>query len=423
MKKSRFDIEYNKWLQQVDVGEEDSVWNEIQDELDFMETWDNISAKLDEIKPQKGRLISMNYLKKLAAAAAVLLLVFFPVRHFLREANQLPVISDRTIEADEKEPTSSDKPSNLASIQEDVEESGLTESEQMTNEISASSGENVANAVATSPSSAGSTIVSEVRTFEDLVVINRMMPFEGSENPSFMANNLLPGSGEFVRPHSKETVFPILTESDKSLSPAASKSFVKIVDVGLVYGYKNTWLLNYETRNSLDPTKLGNIQPTFRQDLGISSTFELNNRYLFGLEFFLKSESGQNYQQYFNASFVEKNINLDYLKLQTFYCWENKRFPGQIIMGGYVARLTMAEEQIAETRIQVNDRYSDLDYGLLAGYQANIPVTKNMVFKPGIRLNYNLVNIFEGDNVIPGNFKDTRNLATSLNISFSYRFN
>jgi hypothetical protein len=423
MKKSRFDIEYNKWLQQVDVVEEDSVWNEIQDELDFMETWDNISAKLDEIKPQKGRLIPMNYLKQLAKAAAVLLLVFLPVTHFLREAIQPPVISERTTEVEEKETTSSDKPSTLAAIQVDVEESGLTEVAQMTEEMPASSGENVANPVAASPSSIGTTTESEVRSSEAMIFLPKMMPFEGSENLPFLANNLFPGSDEFVRPNLKETAFPFLTEPDKSLNLSASKSFLKIVDVGLVYGYKNTWLLNYETRNSLDPTKLGNVQPTFRQDIGITSTMELNNRYMIGLEFFLKSESGQNYQQYYNASFVEKNINLDYLKLQTFYCWENKRFPGQIIMGGYVARLTMAEEQIAETKIQVNDRYSDLDYGLLAGYQANIPITKNMVFKPGIRLNYNLVNIFEGDNVIPGNFKDTRNLATSLNISFSYRFN
>lgn len=423
MKKSRFDIEYNKWLQQVDVGEEDSVWKEIQDELDFMETWDNISAKLDEIKSQKGRLIPMNYMKKLAAAAAILLLVFLPVTHFLREANQPPVISERTTEAEEKETTSSDRPSTLAAIQEDVEESGLTEVAQMTEEIPASSGENGINPVAASPSSTGATTGSEVRSTEDMVLLHKMMPFEGGGNLPFMSDNLFPGSDEFVRPNLKETAFPFLTEPDKSLNLSASKSFLKIVDVGLVYGYKNTWLLNYETRNSLDPTKLGNVQPTFRQDIGIASTMELNNRYMIGLEFFLKSESGQNYQQYFNASFVEKNINLDYLKLQTFYCWENKRFPGQIIMGGYVARLTMAEEQIAETKIQVNDRYSDLDYGLLAGYQANISITKNMVFKPGIRLNYNLVNIFEGDNVIPGNFKDTRNLSTSLNVSFSYRFN
>ncbi len=422
MNKSRFDIEYKKWLEQVDVGEEDSVWNEIQDELDFIETWDNISAKLDEIKPQKGRLIPMNYLKKLVAAAAILLLVFLPVRHFLREANQPPVISERTNEPEEEETTSSNKPSTIAAIQEDVDEPGLTEPAQMTEDISVSSGENGVNQATATPSSTGETTGRKLRSTEEMILLHKMIPFEGSKNLSFFSHNLLPKGDGFVRPNLKETAFPFITEPDKSLNLSASQSFLKIVDVGLIYGYKNTWLLNYETRNSLDPTKLGNVRPTFRQDIGIASTLELKNRYKIGMEFFLKSESGQNYQQYFNASFVEKNINLGYLKLQTFYCWENMRFPGQILVGGYVARLTMAEEQIAETKIQVNDRYSDLDYGLLAGYQANIPITKNMVFKPGIRLNYNLVNIFEGDNVIPGNFKNTRNLSTSLNIALSYRF-
>jgi hypothetical protein len=62
MTKSRFDIEYNNWLQQVNVDGEDTVWNEIQDELDFIETWDNISGKLDEIKPQKGSMVPIRYL-------------------------------------------------------------------------------------------------------------------------------------------------------------------------------------------------------------------------------------------------------------------------------------------------------------------------------------------------------------------------
>jgi hypothetical protein len=422
MTRSRFDIEYNKWLQQVDVDGEDAVWNEVQDELDFIETWDNISAKLDDVKPQKGRLIPMYYLKRIAAIAAILLLVFLPVRHFLKQANQPPLISESTINEDEKEKATSEKPASLTTIQEEVEGAEIAEVVQITESKPATLAENVKMPVA-SPAFTESTTITEGGISEDIVFLNKMMPFEGIQNPPFMANNLSPGSGGLILPNSIETEYHFISEPDKSSNLSTSKSFLKIVDVGLVYGYKNTWLLNYETRNSLNPTKLGNVQPTFRQDIGISSTLELNNRYLFGLEFFLKSESGQNYQQYLNASFVEKNINLDYLKLQTFYCWENKRFPGQIIVGGYVARLTMAEEQIAETTLRVNDRYSDLDYGLLAGYQVNIPVTKSMVFKPGVRFNYNLVNIFEGDNVIPGNFKDTRNLATSFNISFAYRFN
>ena len=422
MKKSRFDIEYNRWLQQVDVGEEDSVWNEIQDELDFIETWKNISARLEEIKPRKDRLISMNHLKKVAVAAAVLLLLFLSVNHFFRRENPSPIISGKMIETDEKEKRGPDNIPTLAAKREDVGKSSLTEVKQTTENGVASSGENDTSRVKTSPSLREPTKVNEVRSTENMALLDGITPLKKIQGPLLSANHLLPRTDVLGRSNLMETENSFMTKQDKSLNLPASKSFFKIVDIGLVYGYKNTWLLNYETRNSLDPTQLGNVQPTFKQDMGIASTIELNNRHKIGLELFLKSESGQNYRQYFNASFVEKNINLDYLKFQTFYCWENKRFPGQFIVGGYVAKLTMAEEHIAGTRAMVSDHYNDLDYGLLAGYQLNIPITKNMIIKPGVRFNYNLVNIFAGDNVIPGNFKDTRNLATSFNLAFSYKF-
>jgi hypothetical protein len=82
----------------------------------------------------------------------------------------------------------------------------------------------------------------------------------------------------------------------------------RVAEVGLVYGYKNTWLLNHETFNGLNPGKLGTTLPTFNQDIGVASSLILNNRHLFGLEFLLKSGTGQNYQQYINASYVDRSI-------------------------------------------------------------------------------------------------------------------
>ncbi len=421
MTKSKFDIEYSKWIQQVDVEGEDAVWNKIQDELDFIETWDNISGKLDEIKPQKGKLVPMNYLKKIAAIAAILLLVFLPVRHFLRQVNQPTVISELAIEEDERKITTSNKPAPTTTIQEETEGEENTEVAQEVQPVA--KGEYLEEPISSPTYNGSTTAIMEGKSTEGIVSPDKMLIFEGVQIQLFKSDDLLAGSDDLFVPDLFDTEYQFIPEPDISSNLSLSKSFLKIVDVGLVYGYKNTWLINYETRNSLNPSKLGNIQPTFRQDIGISSTLELNKRHQFGLEFYWKSESGQNYQQYLNASFVNKNINLDYLKLQAYYCLENRRFPGQIILGGYVAGLTMAEEQIAGTTLSVNDFYNDLDYGLLAGYQANIPVTKNIIFKPGIRLNYNLVNIFKGDNIIPGNFKDTRNHAASFNLSFSYRFN
>ncbi|PKP36275.1 MAG: hypothetical protein CVT98_08445, partial [Bacteroidetes bacterium HGW-Bacteroidetes-15] len=120
MTRSKFDIEYNKWLQQVDVEEGDNVWNEIQDELDFMETWDNISAKLDEVKPQKGRVVPMRFLKLLAATAAILLIMFLPVRYIIDQANQPTNISELSNEEDKTKEITSAEPTPLEVAKKDV---------------------------------------------------------------------------------------------------------------------------------------------------------------------------------------------------------------------------------------------------------------------------------------------------------------
>lgn len=409
MTRSRFDIEYNKWLQQVDVDEDDAVWNEIQDELDFMETWDTISVKLDEVKPQKVRVFPMRYMKVLAAAAAIFLIMLLPVRYVIEQANQPTIISELSTEADEKEEITPDDPTPLKAPKDetDVVQREMSEVPHANNldekSLASASGNELI------PIIEGKDAESTAYSYEE-TDLHRI------QHIPFDANTLL-ASNDAIPPNSIDTKFNIISEHE-----GTSGVSVRVVEVGLLYGYKNTWLLNHETRNGLNPGKLGNTLPTFNHDIGVSSSLAINNRHLFGLEFLWRSEAGQNYQQYINASYVERNINLDYLKLQAFYVWENNRLPGQAIVGGYFARLSMAEEQRDKTRFSVEDSYSDLDYGLLAGYQFTIALSNRIILKPGVRASYNLINIFEGDDITPSHFKRTKNLAASFNISLSYRF-
>lgn len=407
MTKSRFDIEYNKWLRQIDVGEDDSVWNEIQDELDFIETWENISVKLDEIKPRNVSGVPMKYLKVLAAAA-IILIMFLPVRYFIKQANKPTIISELSKEAVEKEELISDDTSPQGAIKEEVEVDNRIVTEFPP-------GNSSFEKSLASSSSDELTPIIESKDSEGTVYITEVFDVHKIQNLPFDANTLT-GSNDAISTNLIDTEFNNISEPTKS----SGISF-RVVDLGLVYGFKNTWLLNHETRNGLKSGKLGATLPTFHQDNGVSSTLEFNNQYLFGLEFLWKSEVGQNYEQYINASYVEKNIILDYLKVQAFYLWNNNRIPGQAIMGGYVARLGMAEKQQAGTIISIDDSYSDLDYGLLAGYQFNIALKNSINIKPSIRVSYNLVNIFEGDEITPSYFKTTKNLAVSFNISLSYR--
>jgi hypothetical protein len=410
MTRSRFDIEYNKRLQQVNVGEDDSVWNEIQDELDFIETWDNISAKLDVIKPQKGRVIPMRLLRVIAASAAVILIMFLPVRYFIEQANQPIPLSELSIEDDKKEVIISDDQNPLIEINEGAELNQRTVYEMPPSKNL------YEESVATSSSSEVIIAIIDSKDSESTANITEELELLRIQNIPFDTNTLI-ASNNALPPFSKVTEFNYIPEPSKS-----SVISIRVVDVGLMYGYKNTWLLNHETRNGLNPSKLGAALPTFHQDIGLTSSLEINNRHLFGLEFLWKSEAGQNYQQYINASYVERNINLDYQKLQSFYVWRNKKIPGQVIIGGYFARLTLAEEIQDKTRFSVDDRYSDLDYGLLTGYQLNIALRNRIIIKPSVRVSYNLVNIFEGDDITPSHFKRTKNLAASFNVSLSYRF-
>ena len=409
MTKSRFDTDYNKWLQQVNVEEEDAVWNEIQDELDFIETWDNISSKLDEIKPRKGSKVPTKYLKVLAATAAIILIMFLPVRYFIEKANPPTIISDLGNEANEKEELKSEEPILSETVEEEVELVQGTETEIHLSDNSYLKSLDTLSGNELTPIAVSND--SEGKSFS-----NERLPMHSIKNVTFDSDILL-NSRDPLLVKLKETEASVISEPIES-----SGLSVRVVEVGLVYGYKNTWLLNYETLNGLNPKKLGNTLPTFHQDIGVTSSLELNNRHLFGLEFLWKSGTGQNYQQYINASFLDRNINLDYLKLQAFYIWDNNRFPGQAVVGGYMAGLTMAEELVNEIRLNVDDSYSNLDYGLLAGYQLSIALKSRIIFKPGIRVSYNLVNIFEGNDITPSYFKRTNNLSASFNISISYGF-
>lgn len=103
MKSSKFDIEYNEWLHQVDVGEEDSVWEGVQNELDFMETWDNISTQLDVVMPQQSSGFAMKYLKPFIAAAALILLMLLLVKDVTDRAMQPEIVSEQPGEVSKKE--------------------------------------------------------------------------------------------------------------------------------------------------------------------------------------------------------------------------------------------------------------------------------------------------------------------------------
>jgi hypothetical protein len=140
------------------------------------------------------------------------------------------------------------------------------------------------------------------------------------------------------------------------------------------------------------------------------------------MEFFWRSEIGQKYQQYINASYVDRHINLDYLKFQAFYILDHNRVPGEFLFGGYYSILKSGRETQGGTNFNIKQNYSNSDYGLLLGYQLQMDIHKRITLKPGLRFNYNMRNIFEGDNIVPSHLKKTHSFSAGFNISENDRY-
>jgi len=95
MSKDRFNIWYNKWLGRIDEDADESLWNEIEDELDFRETWQNISGRLDKIdisvKPVTKK---RSFLKEIIGIAASILLVLATTKYLSDRSQEMSLGAD-----------------------------------------------------------------------------------------------------------------------------------------------------------------------------------------------------------------------------------------------------------------------------------------------------------------------------------------
>ncbi|HQJ83382.1 MAG TPA: hypothetical protein PLM01_12830 [Bacteroidales bacterium] len=409
MSNNAFDREYREWLQKLEVNKADSVWGGIEDQLDLIETWDRINTGLDRVQPQRRKIIPLPFLRIMEVAAAILILVMIPLFFLKHQNNTISTVAEQRI-------PETDSPGTVPVSPETATDpsSALTVSPAGGTAVS---GEAIqfhdGTALPPGRTAGGIPETTESEKTDRVTDISRISGTAGMETIIAGLRETVTGDFTGLVASVIETTAP----PKKSSGP-----FIRFQDAGLMYSYKNTWLLNYETRNGLNPSRLGNILPTFHHDLGITSTIVFREKHDIGLEVLLMSETGQNYQQYINASFVNRKITLNYFKLQTWYMWNHRKIPGSTIAGVYFARLGMAEEIQGDLRFSVRDDYRNYDYGLVLGYRLDVPLFSNIVMYPGIRFNYNLMNIFEGHAGTMNIFKTTNNFTAGVNVTFAYSF-
>ncbi len=420
-----FDKEFLEWLQQLDVDEAGPVWSAIENELDLTETWSGIDMELNRVLPQRKKIIPLQFLK-IVGVAAIILMISIPLLFVLKKEK----ISRTPVKQVVSEVTSPGSVSDNSAVPAQAEAAGRSIPQKIPDDpglVPSGTGNALAHneiqkAYPTDFIDVGITPPPEITRLgtSGKTMAGDPVP-ERVEPPISRIVDMRTETGWLLANGYDNTSGLIVSMIETTATPETSPvSFFRILDAGLVYSYKNSWLLNYETWNCLNPAKPGNIMPTFRHDIGITSAVAFKEKHHFGLEFFWISGAGQNYQQYIDASFVDRKIALNYFKLQAFYLWNHRKIPGSTIFGGYYARLGMAEEIQGGQKFRVTDDYRDHDYGLVLGHQLNIPLVNSIVITPGIRINYNLMNIFEGHPGAVNIFKSTNNFSAGLNLAVSY---
>ncbi len=392
-----FDNKYRDWLNNQEPSSKDEVWEAIEDNLDFNDVWNKIETDLDKNNVVKKHVFSINF-----SLVAQFLLIFF-------------LFTPKTI----YDSFNFVEKHRLIFVNNKFNPEKTTKNIVLYNQIKNSS---INNLNKMDFYSQKLTSTSQTHTNESSLKLFNNNSFENQENLDSLNLDTLTDKQTHIS--SDIDFVSELKLKNKNTSDTASKnSKFKIIDVGLIYGLQNTWLLNNETKSGFDPNKLNNTLFTLNRAWGINSTFQLLDKHLFCVEFYWKSFIGQNYQEYIYATFTNTSVRLQYATLQTMYIFKPKFLPGNFLVGAYLSNLQMAQKQFANKISNVINDYSNFDYGTMLGYQIQYSLSNKIVLKASFRFNYSLHNIYEGNNLIIKDLNKTTVVSNSLNFAINYVFN
>lgn len=445
MKKDWVKEAYRRWFSRLDEEVPEDAWNEIADQLDINEVWDNVSSELS-----KGPALSP--WRWIARTAAVLLLLFSALAAYWylssSRSNRENQLSKETAPLPERVPdsgsgeTRAGKRSSAQTSSAEMSatgETGLEENNPEENKPGKLSKKEL-------PGSAGLAAGRGRRSGDDRSLGTGGGSDDGSVPPgipptarragiqverTIQARNVLPASpsqalqAELPEMLQAEKPGELLARAPVTGDPAASSAgkepFIRLQRLGMVSAYNNTWMLNHETFNGLQASTLNATTFTYGTSAAINAGFLVNGKHKIGAELYFSSQTGQGYRQYIEARYQSRNIQLDYYKIQLYYQLPVFSGRGDILAGAYGSYLKRGREEIAGEARTIGRFYRDIDYGIMAGYQFNLPVNNRLLVQPGIRISYGVPNIFKGNKQIPENFLRTHNAAAGLYLGISYR--
>ncbi len=435
---------YRKWFAQQDEQVPESVWNSIQDQLDIDDVWSSISDQLDAPIPGAPAAAGGSWSWLVLPFVWLAIFVFIhqpplnpplPVDGLAVE--ELPGAPDSRQHpggrlATSEIPVSPSQPATLSTLREVEQITQLpteavgesTDDSPVANNVSLpltvmairSDNSPLEEERATLPLFDNDSDAS--RTLNDLVIADQ--PNEGDEDSRSIYSRVITPEKLPVQQWLGDNSYPAITWMLPSAPSSHKPSRIQLTHVGIMSGIKNTWLFCPETAYGLRSESLSAVGMSWAPDVGVQSRWLIQSRHQVGVDLLMVSPSRQVYKQYINAYYQQRSLQLDFQRLQAYMMFpiNPRRY---WIAGAYVARLSSATEVVGPISSDITDLYTQIDYGLLAGYQEHHRIGNRWEAIIGVRAIVGLPNIYAGSAVIPASFNATREAGWSVVGGIHYR--
>ncbi|MGM0408685.1 MAG: hypothetical protein ACQERU_11925 [Bacteroidota bacterium] len=224
----------------------------------------------------------------------------------------------------------------------------------------------------------------------------------------------------------REIVLPVTENIHHDEKPDQERVAFQKFYTGTTGQLANTWLLNEKTYSGLESTSLTASNASFGSNFGIFAGVNITEKLFLQFDLNILAQNKQDYNEYLEGQYISNEMKFNYSQLGfslRYIAFSNRYMKGEhnIYGGGYWGYLHSAYQVIDSEPYNITDYYAKSDYGVFLGYEYIFPLTKNLGFGTGVKAMYGLNNIYSGDHYIPSYLNKTHN--ASLNITFSLKYN
>lgn len=403
---------YKNKVESNELFPPESVWENIQDDLDIDNSWEEISRRLDS----RARL--MNGLRAAAAAGILVLALAGVYRQFLTQeqpGENTSLAEGRREEssAGQKESTQVDAgdrqlPDEQATVIQGDDQPAVRHTDGTQQQKEADRTDQVKEVIKEDE--------SEKRTLTAATERQYMAATDMKEAAGIPSMNI-PGS------INTDIIYDQAGNTGQGMKKI-KKAFKKFY-IGSTGQLANTWLVNQKTISGFKSTSLVSTNPSFGSDFGVYAGTGLTENIDLQMDLNILAQNKQEYNEYMNGNYVTSNMQFNYsrLGLSLRYFINSVNFmQGEhaLNMGPYIAYLHNASQDIDSETIYITDNYNTLDYGLQAGYEYVFPLVENLGLGTGFRAYYGLNNIYAGNERIPDYLNATNNASVNITLSLKY---